>query len=187
MIDFRLVRQQHRDETVETNWHEFVAQQKKLAHAWQNKYWMIGAAAIICMIWAFFFDGGMPLLLGGLFILVWGFIHYRLEKPVYFLKIWRELESASPNEQPQLMRRILTEPPLIILSLLQSVFILGWFSSSSILYKLTTMPFDSKSLLMIGLLLLVFLLSFVLFYAYKKNELKSNLDLIKRYEAGIDI
>lgn len=184
MIDFRLVRQQHRVETTEANWHEFVAQQKTLAYAWQNKYWMNGAAAVICMIWAFFFDGGMPLLLGGLFVLGWGAIYYRLEKPAYFLKIWKELEKASSNEQPPLMRRILTESPLKILSLFQSIFFTVWFSSSSI-YKLTTMPFDSKSLLMIGFILLVFLLSFVLLYAYKKNERKSNLDFIDLYESGL--
>jgi hypothetical protein len=41
--------------------------------------------------------------------------------------------------------------------------------------------------LMIGLLLLVFLLSFVLWYSYKENERKSKLDFINRYEAGMHI
>jgi hypothetical protein len=186
MIDFRLVRQQHRDETAEANWHEFVAQQKTLAYAWQNKYWMTGAAAIVGLIWAFFFDGGLPLLLGGLFILGWGAIYYRFEKPVYFLKIWKELESASPNEQPPLMRRILTEPPMIIFSLLQSVFFTVWVSNS-LMIKLLTMPFSNESLFLIGAMLILFLISFLLWYAYKKNERKSNLDIINRYEAGMHI
>lgn len=186
MIDFRLVRQQQRAETTEADWYEFVAQQKQLAYAWQNKYWVIGAAAIFCLIWAFFFDGGLPLLLGGLFILVWGIIHYRLEKPLYFLEIWKELETASPNEQPTLMRRIITEPPLIIFSLLQSVFFTGWVSNSRI-NKLLTMSFSNESLFLIGAILILFLISFLLWYAYKKNERKNNLDFIKRYEAGMHL